>query len=174
MERLFDAALDEAFGDRIARPLGAELTFRPAAIDRVAPTEVYDHPTSYYEVRKGARMAHAEVHDDNCWAMGGVAGHAGLFGDAAAVATVATAWLDGAIPLRDRFFTRSTVPGSTRCLGFDGPDLIGHTGFTGNSLWIDPKAEAIYVLLSNRVHPTRDNIAIREFRPRFHALARQL
>jgi CubicO group peptidase (beta-lactamase class C family) len=174
LERLFDATLDDVFRDRIAGPLGAELVFGPEATDRVAPTEVYDRPSSYYEVRKGARMAHGQAHDDNCWAMGGVAGHAGLFGDAAGVLTVATAWLDGAFPLRDRFFTRSTVPGSTRCLGFDGPGLIGHTGFTGNSLWIDPDARAIYVLLSNRVHPTRTNNAIRAFRPRFHEAAAKL
>jgi CubicO group peptidase (beta-lactamase class C family) len=73
------------------------------------------------------------------------------------------------------------VPGSTRALGFDtpsphasqagggfGPRTVGHLGFTGTSLWIDPDRELIVVLLTNRVHPTRTNEAIRQFRPVLH------
>jgi serine-type D-Ala-D-Ala carboxypeptidase len=141
-------------------------------------------------------VAHGAVHDDNAYVMGGVAGHAGLFGTAAAVREVARAWLELLLPglrpeVRDRFWKKSTVPGSTRRLGFDGPSpggagstghattehAVGHLGFTGTSLWIDPAAKGgarIFVLLSNRVHPTRDNDAIRRLRPRFHELAMRL
>ena len=118
-----------------------------------------------------------EVHDENAWALGGVAGHAGLFGTAArsapsrarapAHASTATrcsrAGDDAA--LHDR---ATEVPGSSRALGWDtmlptsscgtlmSPTAIGHTGFTGTSLWIDWERDLYVVLLTNRVHPTRD------------------
>jgi CubicO group peptidase (beta-lactamase class C family) len=219
LERAWDRSLDDAFVERVASPLfldaGATsgLAYRrvapgvlPAAVDerRVAPTEVYDaalwpgEPPSHVRARAPyAAIAHGEVHDDNAWSMGGVAGHAGLFGHAEAVLDLARAWLEPDrlpgvdLALRDRFWRASAVPGSTRRLGWDGPapdgsgaagsavrsDAVGHTGYTGTSLWIDPHAEGgarIYVLLSNRVHPSRNNDAIRGFRPRFHALASEL
>ena len=79
-----------------------------------------------------------------------------------------------------RFIARAGVPGSSRALGWDtmlptsscgtklSTSAVGHTGFTGTSLWIDWERDRCVVLLSNRVHPTRENEAIREFRPRFH------
>jgi CubicO group peptidase (beta-lactamase class C family) len=80
-----------------------------------------------------------------------------------------------------RFWTRSQLPGSSRALGFDtpaqqlsqagarmGPRTVGHLGYTGTSVWIDPDRELIAVLLSNRVHPTRDNERIKQFRPDLH------
>lgn len=214
LERAFDQPLEVAFEDRVLYPLGLHdrkrppLAFRPLAHDpavgrngndSIAPTEVYDpalHPAgvpSHFAVRERfAPDAHGAVHDDNAFVMGGIAGHAGLFGTAEAVLTVARAWLEGSLgslspTVRDRFWTRSATPGSSRCLGFDGhsgadssagPRLdaraVGHTGFTGTSLWIDPAAHAIYVLLSNRVHPQRDHLAIRAARPRFHTAAARL
>jgi serine-type D-Ala-D-Ala carboxypeptidase len=79
-----------------------------------------------------------------------------------------------------RFVTRSTVPASSRALGWDtmlptsscgtrmSSRAIGHVGFTGTSLWIDPGRDVYVALLTNRVHPTRDNNAIRELRPAIH------
>jgi CubicO group peptidase (beta-lactamase class C family) len=212
LERCFDAPLDEAFDRHVAGPLGIggtwddSLRFRPlgaSALGRealaIAPTEVYDAKLhagvapSWFALRSGQPCAHGEVHDDNAWAMGGVAGHAGLFGPALAVLALARAWLDGQLPavafgLRDRFWTASTLRGSTRRLGFDGPapdgsgstggalspGAVGHTGFTGTSLWIDPAHEGVYVLLSNRVHPTRRDDRIQGVRAAFHRLAVQL
>jgi len=130
-----------------------------------------------------------EVHDDNAYAMGGVSGQAGLFGTVQDVAAVADAWLGSflgsggffASHLAEQFWQKSAVPGSTRALGFDtpsphasqagggfGPRTVGHLGFTGTSLWIDPDRELIVVLLTNRVHPTRRSEAIRQFRPVLH------
>jgi CubicO group peptidase (beta-lactamase class C family) len=133
-----------------------------------------------------------EVNDDNAWAMGGVAGHAGLFSTARDVAALGSAWLDA---LRRRpglldpgvaaeFARRDRAPGGTRALGWDTPSpegsslgtrlgrgpggAIGHLGFTGTSLWIDPDAEVVAALLTNRCHPSRENERIRAFRPRFH------
>ncbi|MGB2715798.1 MAG: serine hydrolase domain-containing protein [Vicinamibacterales bacterium] len=157
------------------------LTFNPPRAWRpqIAPTEVD---------RWRGRMLVGEVHDENAWALGGAAGHAGLFGTAAAVGVFARAvmrTLAGepalARPETARLFiARSDVPGSSRALGWDtmlptsscGSRLsraaIGHTGFTGTSLWIDWERDFYVVLLSNRVHPRRENDAIRQFRPRFH------
>ena len=152
-----------------------------ALLDRVAPTE--------YDVWRG-RLPHGEVHDENAHALGGIAPHAGLFGTARDVAAFARAMLNGGAygPVRIAsaesvaLFTRRAglVPGSSRALGWDTPSepssagryfsarSYGHTGFTGTSLWIDPDRELIVVLLTNRVHPSRENIAIRRLRPAIH------
>ena len=143
--------------------------FQPAAARRaeVAPTEL--------DAEWRGRLIVGEVHDENAWALGGVAGHAGLFGTAGAVGCFARLVLQslrsgsvlGAPWLWKRFVRRSRVPGSSRALGWDtmlptsscGRRLtaaaIGHTGFTGTSLWIDPVRDLYVVLLTNRVHPTR-------------------
>lgn len=130
-----------------------------------------------------------EVHDDNTYAMGGVSAQAGLFGTIQDVAAMADVWLksflhDGGVfesRLVREFWAKSALPGSTRALGFDtpsprasqagshlGPRAVGHLGFTGTSLWIDPDRELIVVLLTNRVHPTRQNETIKQFRPVLH------
>lgn len=160
----------------------APLAFNPprAWRARTAPTE---------EDAWRGRMLQGEVHDENAWALGGAAGHAGLFGTAAAVGSFARLVLGGlrgsdtrigrADTMR-RFARRSTVPGSSRALGWDtmlptsscgtrlSPAAIGHTGFTGVSLWIDPTTDLYVVLLTNRVHPTRNNNAIQPVRRAFH------
>jgi CubicO group peptidase (beta-lactamase class C family) len=167
---------------RIASFVTAEpLAFTPPRSwrPRVAPTEVD---------RWRGRLLVGEVHDENAWALGGAAGHAGLFGTAAAVGAFARAMmrtLAGEAVLAKPetaklFITRSNVPGSSRALGWDtmlptsscgtrlSKSAIGHTGFTGTSLWIDWERDFYVVLLSNRVHPTRENELIRQLRPRFH------
>src|SRR5262249_37217819 len=115
--------------------------------------------------RRGRSLA-GEVHDNYAAALGGVAGHAGLFGTAAAVGAFARAVLRAAIegePLVRRFTSRTAVPGSSRALGWDtmlptsscgermSASAFGHVGFTGTSLWIDPGRDRYFVLLSNRV-----------------------
>ena len=218
LERVLDLPLDEAFADRIAYRLGLDdgvipkLGFR-RQVSRaamgwkyerlVAPTEVYEsslHPDgapSYLELRKPDGIAHGSVHDDNCFVMGGVAGHAGLFGTAEAVFEIACAWAEDRVPdvsskVRERFWVPSTVPGSTRRLGFDGipgdgsgttgnamsEHTVGHTGFPGVTVWIDPAADGgprIAVLLTNRVHLGRHEPArIRGVRQAFHEAAVKL
>ncbi len=135
------------------------------------------------------RLLVGEVHDENAWALGGVAGHAGLFGSAAGVGRFAalalrTAAADTPLARAATFaeFRRrdARVPGSSRALGWDtmlptsscgtllSPDAVGHTGFTGTSLWLDPARDLYVVLLSNRVHPSRGNETFRAVRPRLH------
>jgi CubicO group peptidase (beta-lactamase class C family) len=129
------------------------------------------------------------VHDENAAALGGVAGHAGLFGTAAAVGAYARHLmqvLDGRAgifrrtTLEEFVSKRTDIPGSSRALGWDtmlptsscgtrmSPHAFGHTGFTGTSLWIDPEKNVYVVLLTNRVHPTRSNEAIKRVRPALH------
>jgi CubicO group peptidase (beta-lactamase class C family) len=178
-------------GDRLDRRFAAlaaqmsgdpELTYTPPPswAGRTAPTE--EDPW------RGRRLI-AEVHDENAAALGGVAAHAGLFGTAAAVGTHARHLLqvlDGRTgivrpdTLRTFVSRRTDIPGSSRALGWDtalptsscsgrlSARAFGHTGFTGTSLWIDPERGAYVVLLTNRVHPTRDTPGIREVRPRLH------
>lgn len=158
------------------------LTYRPPAAWRshTAPTE--------FDAWRG-RLLVGEVHDENAAALGGVAGHAGLFGTAGAVGRFARAMLAAlaagarehpSLPLAAEFARRTGVPGSSRALGWDtmlptsscgrrlSARAIGHTGFTGTSLWIDPERDLYVVLLSNRVHPTRANEAFLGVRPRVH------
>lgn len=136
------------------------------------------------------RLLRGEVHDENCAAMGGVSGHAGLFGTASAVGRVARAVLDattgrGAEPrfLPEALMKMALAPrgGGTELLGWDSKSptassagkrmsaaSFGHLGFTGGSVWCDPEADVAVVLLSNRVCPSRANEKIKGFRPAFH------
>ena len=143
-------------------------------------------PTEHDSWRR--RTLVGEVHDENAWALGGAAGHAGLFGTVAAVGSFARAamhTLNGkallARPETLRLFAQRTdVPGSSRALGWDtmlptsscgtrlSPRAIGHTGFTGTSLWIDPERDLYIAFLTNRVHPQRDNNGIQPVRRALH------
>ncbi|HET9985109.1 MAG TPA: serine hydrolase [Longimicrobiales bacterium] len=143
---------------------------------RIAPTEV---DTIYRH-----RHVHGIVHDENACALGGVAGHAGLFSSARDLAVFAQMLLNGGFYRDVRIVKPSTVAAftaradaaSSRALGWDTPSprssagdyfsarSFGHTGFTGTSIWIDPERDLFLVLLTNRVNPTRDNPRIAPLR----------
>jgi len=177
-EQPLDAQFDGLLGD-------TGVLFRPPADRRasIAPTE---HDTTWRR-----RLLVGEVHDENAAELGGVAGHAGLFGSAPAVGAYARIVLEGVRrPTRlggpwlvRRFLRKSRVPRSSRALAWDtmlptsscGTRLsraaFGHTGFTGTSLWIDPVRDLYVVLLTNRVHPARPvdrDDALRRLRPQVH------
>jgi CubicO group peptidase (beta-lactamase class C family) len=172
IEHAATAPLDQLFAAWRQRELRdvAELTFVPPTEwrGRTAPTE--DTP--------GGLERRGEVHDENCEALAGVAGHAGLFGTAAAVGACARWWL--ASRHLATFARKSATPGSSRALGWDtmlptsscgtrlSAQAIGHTGFTGTSLWIDPEQDVYVAVLSNRVHPTRTGDGIQETRRALH------
>ena len=167
IESITGQGLDAFLDERVFAPLGMSDThFRPDAAmrDRIAPTEV-SSPRGY--------AIRGEVHDENAWALGGVAGHAGLFSTAADLSLFAQMMLNrgtlnGVRIVSDsavaRFTTRTT---GTRALGWDTSDgegsagvhmgerAFGHTGFTGTSLWIDPDRDLFVILLTNRVHAAR-------------------
>jgi CubicO group peptidase (beta-lactamase class C family) len=143
------------------------------------------------------RAALGEVHDENAWAAGGVAGHAGLFGTATEVFQLLSALyrtyqgeaVGPLVPAVVRGFL-TPAPGGGRTPGFDTPGgelsqrsagrffsarSVGHLGFTGVSFWLDPDTGQMVVLLTNRVHLGRDDKAkIQAFRPRFHEAASRM
>jgi CubicO group peptidase (beta-lactamase class C family) len=187
--------LDRFCQERIFRPLGLRSTsfvdLTHVRSRRLAPVSDAIAPTEDCPWRK--RVLCGEVHDDNAYAMGGVAGHAGLFASASDIFTLTSrlrrCWQgkDDFVPseIMREFWTRDgTVNGSTWALGWDTPSphessagtrikspAVGHLGFTGTSLWIDLERDATLIFLTNRVHPHRDNERIREIRPRVHDAA---
>jgi beta-N-acetylhexosaminidase len=184
IERLTGESLDVFAKREIFHTLGMDRSmFNPPRKLRedIAPTEMDS------AFRK--RLVWGEVHDENAWAMRGIAGHAGLFSTAQDVAAFAQMILNGGIYGHERVLARSTIQQftapqtvgtSARTLGWDVPEepsssgryfsarSFGHTGFTGTSLWIDPERKLFVVLLTNRVNPTRANEKIRQVRPALH------
>ncbi|MFZ5775204.1 MAG: serine hydrolase domain-containing protein [Thermodesulfobacteriota bacterium] len=179
------------FRKQVASPLHLEesLFFQPpfsraSDLDRYAVME---------ECAMRGTVVHGSVSDENAWALGGVAGHAGLFGTIDGVLDLCVHLLDQWQGREEharyrasdlaQLLQRQNIPGSTWALGFDtpsesgssggrylSPSSVGHLGFTGTSFWIDPSRDLVMVLLSNRVHPSRENDKIKQFRPRFHDL----
>ena len=184
IERLTGQPLDRYAKEEILVPLEMnDSVFNPppSLHPGIAPTE--DDQT----FRK--RLIRGEVHDQNAWAMGGIAGHAGLFSTASDVANFAQMILNGGIYAYHRvvsratielFTARETVGKSARTLGWDvpmdpaatgrffSPHSFGHWGYTGTSLWIDADRGLFIILLTNRVNPTVENIQIRKVRPALH------
>jgi CubicO group peptidase (beta-lactamase class C family) len=181
VERAAGASLDAFATARLFDPLGMTRTrYRPPAEwrARIAPTE--DDPWR-------GRVLRGEVHDENAHAMGGVSGHAGLFGTAADVSRFALMVLAGGTwegrrvierATLERFAAPSGFPGPRRASGWDMPSdegssagrlfsrrSIGHLGYAGTSLWIDPDRRVFLILLTNRVHPRRGNDGIKAVRP---------
>ena len=179
VEAAAEQGLEASCEARVLRPLGmTETRFNPGPkwLPRIAPTE--------RDPWRG-RLVHGEVHDENAFAMGGVAGHSGLFGTAADLARFARMMLGrgelegtrvAAGPRVERFTRRCGVPGSSRALGWNTPSpgssagtllsprSFGHTGFAGTSLWIDPDRGVFVALLTNRVNPSREGPGIQELR----------
>jgi CubicO group peptidase (beta-lactamase class C family) len=155
------------------RDPGLVYTVPPLLRTLAAPTEPMN-----VDPRRGRRLV-GEVHDNYAAALGGVAGHAGVFGTAAAVGGFARTMLRGGEMVR-LFTTRTTVPGSSRALGWDtmlptsscgtrmSPRAFGHVGFTGTSLWIDPARDRYFVLLTNRVCGGGTLDEMRQVRRAFH------
>ncbi|MFI5248239.1 MAG: serine hydrolase domain-containing protein [Nitrospirales bacterium] len=197
VERLSGMPMDLWCEEAIVRPLQANPMMYSPTVGRtqldVARSTIDASliaPTEQDEWRN--RLLRGEVHDENAAAMGGVAGHAGLFGTSESVLAVSGAWLcgyhgresilDG--ELVRQFTTRQeSVARPSWALGWDTPSApsssgssfsdrsFGHLGYTGTSVWIDPLCELEVVLLSNRVHPSRRNEKIKAFRPYIHDLA---
>jgi serine-type D-Ala-D-Ala carboxypeptidase len=191
LEELTGTPLDTAIESEVAAPLGLELASarawiaretRSGFLARVAPTETL--------AGSGGPLV-GVVHDDNARALAGLgsAGHAGLFGTASAVGHFGMALLDAASQRAEGWLTAPELselvrprPGGSLRSGFDGKAELGssagprfgarsfgHLGFTGTSIWCDPEADVVVVLLSNRVCPTRDNILLRSVRPDVHS-----
>jgi CubicO group peptidase (beta-lactamase class C family) len=176
IERLAGASLDQLAEHEIFAKLDLLSEFGPLYhVGNVAPTlEAVDFRM---------RQVHGSVNDENAWVMGGVAGHAGLFGTARDVSVFARCMLRGGAPL----FKSETVErftsmqlGTSRALGWDTPTQpsqsgkylspcsYGHLGYSGTSLWIDPERELSITLLTNRTYPDNKSQEIKRFRPLIH------
>jgi CubicO group peptidase (beta-lactamase class C family) len=206
IERVSGLRLDVHAQRAIITPLGLSSTAFVNLAD--AEAGALRLPAGRSSVAAGQRCAERQrivigaVDDLNAYAMGGIAGHAGLFSTAADLGALAGALVrvwrgegasgaaptpEAAIVSRDtirQFWSPAGVPGSTWRLGWDGPSpgdsqagsrmsrrAVGHLGFTGCSLWIDPERELWVVVLSNRVHPDvppADDLRFRQLRPRLH------
>ena len=186
IESLTGRRLDELAHQRIFAPLGMTSTmFRPAKSlrPRIAPTERVSGSRQ--------RTIHGEVHDQNASAMGGIAGHAGMFSTGPDLAIFCQMLLNGGIYAHERMLRRETIveftsptplAANTRTLGWNVPtepsssgryfskNSFGHTGFTGASIWIDPQKDLFVVLLTNanRTHPKPDDDQIRRIQPAVH------
>ncbi len=188
IERLSGKPVDAFAQERIFAPLAMRDTMYhpPRSLHpRIAPTET--------DMALRKRTVHGEVHDENAFVMGGAAGHAGMFSTVRDLAAFAQMMLNGGIYGHQRLLPRRAIEqftarqnvgsgadASERGLGwvnptepsssgkYFSPRSFGHTGFTGTSLWVDPEKELFVILLTNRVHPTRDNAKIDAARPAIH------
>ncbi len=175
--------LSQLVSERIAQPLELELGF-PEEVGgtlRIGKSAV---PTQICPWRE--RRLDGEVHDQNCAALGGIAGHAGLFGTATALARLGVALLDPRkhppqLSAEHIRLATARQPGSSFGLGWDTKSEVGssagtrmssrtfgHLGFTGTSIWCDPEHKCVVALLTNRVYHSRDSAGIRKYRPWFH------
>ena len=160
-------------------------------LDLQSDGALYEFAATEYCPWRG-KILSGQVHDENCFSLGGVSGHSGLFGTASEVECVLHAVLDtmssgktsapwSREPLSEFVRPARLVPSSTWALGFDTPAsadssagrffssrTVGHLGFTGTSFWLDLEREMTVILLTNRVHPSRDNDRIKKFRPVLH------
>ena len=188
IERITDKGLDELSSKYFYSPLKMKNTFFNPDIslkNRIVPTEYDDYFRN--------TLLQGKVHDENAFILNGVSTHAGLFSNAYDIGILSQMLLDDGIHLGRRylkkniinkFTSRYNVPkGSDRTIGWDTPSQngkssagdyfsdksFGHLGFTGTSLWIDPKKDIIVVLLTNRVYPKRGNKnEMYNFRRKFH------
>jgi CubicO group peptidase (beta-lactamase class C family) len=170
MEQIAGQPLDAVVREQVTVPLGLDsIGYGPIPCETAAPTEYYKH--------QGRRMC-GEVHDENAWALNGVAGHAGLFAHARDVAALGEA-LRLSLAGEPSFLKRETLQEMTRLQAQDGdvrrgvgfalwspnphamshalsPGAFGHLGFTGTALWIDPERELTFACLTNHIYFGRE------------------
>ncbi len=180
--------LSEYVEEKIYNPLGLADDIFFNDVDKIR-RGIYA-PTANCPWRK--KIICGQVHDDNCFALGGVAGHAGLFANIRGVLELVCFLSDcrqdkaglesfNNDDLRKFLIKQDKIKESTWALGFDTPSAkgssagkfisatsVGHLGFTGTSFWIDPVRDLVIVLLTNRIHPDPADERIKEFRPLFH------
>lgn len=176
-----------------------EFEYLTASQDPTSPPEMPCRDLSYFAATEDCpwrkRVLQGEVHDENAYCLNGTAGHAGLFGTASGVYSLLSYLWEiylgktcderfSSASLKTFWSRGNLVPQSTWALGFDTPNehqssagryfspvSVGHLGFTGTSFWMDLEQRVMVVLLTNRVHPSRENDKIRPFRPLVHNLA---
>lgn len=190
IEQLSGKGLDTFVREKIYAPLGVKDLFYIAHQPRTKAALADKHfaATEFCPWRQ--KLISGQVHDDNAYVMGGVAGQAGLFGISESVHAILVELLNAFYEkppqkifrpdLVHLFFQKN--PSHERTPGFDTPSpigsssgelfdrqhTVGHLGFTGTSFWMDLKQQVIVILLTNRIHPSRKNDRIKQFRPLIH------
>lgn len=179
VEAISGMSLDQFVQKNFYSKMGMESAgFTPRrrfGLNKIVPTEVEKH------FRK--QTIHGDVHDEGASMFGGVSGHAGLFSNAYDLSMLYQMLMQGGLWNGERYLQKETIekftaygsPNSRRALGFDKPEkdnatrkdpypskevslqTFGHTGFTGTCVWVDPEKKLVYIFLSNRVNPTRNN-----------------
>jgi CubicO group peptidase (beta-lactamase class C family) len=191
LERATGRPLDRLFQEEIAQPLGlGRIGYRRLGPHPGETAQKNEAIAATESCAWRGRVLVGEVHDENCHLLGGVSGHAGLFSSAADLDRIVFEILEG-LRGRSRLFARDSLrsffrrqkapPRGTWALGWDTPsekdsasghlyskNSFGHNGFTGTSLWMDLDRCIAVVFLTNRVHPSRENAAIRKLRPQVH------
>jgi serine-type D-Ala-D-Ala carboxypeptidase len=179
--RIYGASLEQALGDLVVRPLASGVRYLPIS----SGLGVQTAPTEFCTWRK--RRIIGEVHDENCAVLNGVTGHAGLFGTATDAAQLAQVYVDHGMVNGQAFLSAALADDATRLhigdrgLGwmmrtsgisssgqYFSDNSYGHTGFVGNSLWIDPQRGLVCALLTNYVYFGRNADTIHDFRRGFH------
>ena len=192
LERIFAAPFDRTFDELVAAPAGSAARFLPGRAVHCAATEKGDRFERRMTAERGMTYARffdgvvrGEVHDGNARRRGGVAANAGLFATAEEVWKLARIWLD---PGAREMFAGDRTPDLPEARGLAwqvrrgagsaipefSEKAFGHTGFTGTSLWIDPERDAVFVLLTNRIHPEVRDGNFHLVRQRFHRIALRL
>lgn len=190
IETVCGQRFDQFVQEQVFEPLKAENIFFVEHFNR----QLFVQVKKKYQIAATRQCAWrrklltGEVDDDNAWAVGGIEGHAGLFGDALSVYVLCAEILNAVLNRKCRILNPllfkkfiSKKYGFNMVAGFDtpskqdssagrffSPQSIGHLGFTGTSFWIDPQKELTVVFLTNRVHPSKDNFKIKKFRPVLH------
>jgi CubicO group peptidase (beta-lactamase class C family) len=189
--------VEEASGMSMHRYLAVEI-FDPMGLKRIFLAQegsTFSFPREQFAATENCpwrrQVLQGEVHDENAYALAGYSGHAGLFGTAAEVHAVVNMLREHHTGTREDLFRPEVVKDffrrqqiwqeSTWALGWDTPSpensssgryfsrrSVGHLGFTGTSVWLDLDRNVAVILLTNRIHPSRDNVRIRAFRPQLH------
>lgn len=191
-ERAAASELDALFDERVAKRLGLRLTGFPGTGTRFARAAATERGNVFERAMAGDAAAgypfrteviRGHVHDANAWGIGGVAGHAGLFGTAEEVAFLGRAILEGLggtrmlLPVAgtgSRTFGLTPAEDSDTLRGVLPADALGHFGFTGTSMWLEPATGRVHVLLTNRIHPVVPAEDFSATRREFHAAASSL
>lgn len=183
LEEATSLSLDRAISELIWRPMQLRETyFHRVKRSSESDIDLRTAATSFCGWR--GSILQGQVEDENCWAMGGYGGHAGAFSTARDLMQFSASLLNGFLSqsILEQMWSRPSEPsGCERTLGWDtpsgdrpsvgqyfSPQTVGHLGFTGTSLWIDRQADLAVALLTNRVHPSRENQLIKLLRPKFH------
>jgi CubicO group peptidase (beta-lactamase class C family) len=185
IERLSRQPLAVVVAERVLQPLNA------ADAGYCPPLEARERIVCTERDSWRGRLLQGEVHDENCWSMGGISAHAGLFAPASAVADLGEVYRNGGATDTARIISRHAAILSTRecasgagerrglgwalktserqsCGSLFGPNSFGHTGYTGTSLWVDPDRALTIALLTNRVYFSRDPMPIFDVRAAVH------